>query len=190
MRRREPRQLRLSDILAFVAAIAVGLASTRIGSRHLVEETDQSRYTFRIDQFLCFATPVLLSLTIAIFGLSLRRPRPPLRRLVCEPGFAAVGAVILVLLISGGRQLIEALVQDLDETSVFFYLAATYLMPADVGLGVSIAWVPLAIGRWRPNRSWTDRSGRAIGFLWIVFLLVHFAGIIIGRISDSSRRLM
>jgi hypothetical protein len=179
----------LSDVLVLIAAIAVGLASTRIGLRHLAEGTDQKRYAFRIDQFFCFATPVLLSLSLAIFGLSLRRPRPPLVRLVREPGFAAIGAVTSVFLISGVRQLIEALVQDYDETSVFFYLAAIGRMPADVGLGVCVAWVPLAIGRWRPNRSWTDRFGRAIGFLWIVFLLLHLTGIVITRISDSWHRL-
>jgi hypothetical protein len=42
------------------------------------------------------------------------------------------------------------------------------LWTSRVGIAVAAAWLTLALnGRWCPERSWIDRSGRVLGVLWI-----------------------
>jgi len=54
------------------------------------------------------------------------------------------------------------------------FLLAALEMPRVAGLVVGGAWLALAMaGRWRPERSWVDRLGRAIGVFWIASA-VHF----------------
>ncbi len=53
-------------------------------------------------------------------------------------------------------------------------LHAALAMPRFAGFVVGGAWLALAMaGRWRPERSWVDRLGRAIGVFWIA-AAVHF----------------
>ncbi len=47
-------------------------------------------------------------------------------------------------------------------------------MPRHAGLMVAGAWLALILaGTWRPERSWLDRAGRALGWFWIL-AAVHF----------------
>jgi hypothetical protein len=46
-----------------------------------------------------------------------------------------------------------------------------FAAPGEIGLAVAVAWLMLGIGgRWRPERSWVDRSGRALGALWLMMV--------------------
>jgi hypothetical protein len=37
------------------------------------------------------------------------------------------------------------------------------------GFGVVVAWITLVlVGRWRPEPTWLDRLGRAVGIVWIL----------------------
>ena len=43
-------------------------------------------------------------------------------------------------------------------------------------LPVATAWMALALGRrWRPEPSWVDRTGRALGFAWIGLMFARGA---------------
>jgi len=54
------------------------------------------------------------------------------------------------------------------------FLNTALRMPRLAGFVVSGAWIALALARrWRPERSWVDRLGRAIGVFWIAAAL-HF----------------
>jgi magnesium-transporting ATPase (P-type) len=54
------------------------------------------------------------------------------------------------------------------------FLNTALRMPRWTGFVIAGAWLALAVmGRWRPERSWIDRFGRAIGIFWIVAAL-HF----------------
>jgi hypothetical protein len=45
----------------------------------------------------------------------------------------------------------------------------------EAGFAVAGAWLALALGgRWRPEPSWIDRLGRAVGWLWIAALMVNW----------------
>jgi len=42
---------------------------------------------------------------------------------------------------------------------------------AMIGVAVASSWVLLLVSRqWRPERSWIDRAGRALGWFWIAIL--------------------
>ena len=53
-------------------------------------------------------------------------------------------------------------------------VVASFGTPA--GYAVAATWVVLAAsGRWRPEKSWVDRLGRALGLAWIcITALVSF----------------
>jgi hypothetical protein len=54
------------------------------------------------------------------------------------------------------------------------FLNTALQMPRATGFVVAGAWIALALaGRWRPERSWIDRLGRAIGVFWIA-AAIHF----------------
>ncbi len=113
----------------------------------------------------------LLALTLGFLPLRLRRPRPPLRRLMCQPGMAACCAVAVVTLV--------------DATSWAIYWAKLDPQNADAmlarywrghshhpGIAVAATWLGLLLSRrWRPEPGWVDRSGRLIGVLWLLTLL-------------------
>jgi hypothetical protein len=110
---------------------------------------------------------LLFFLLPAFLILRLKRPRPPLQSLIRQPGFAACGAVIAV---------------------VIAFLLLALLIPSGVaGEGVeigsqvlSIAAVPfawstlIATHRWNPEPSWIDRMGRVLGVLWMICVPAHF----------------
>ena len=40
-----------------------------------------------------------------------------------------------------------------------------------IGAAVASSWMLLLVsGQWRPERSWVDRAGRALGWFWIAAL--------------------
>jgi hypothetical protein len=119
----------------------------------------------------------LMLLTYLILGLRLRRPRPTLRRLTCQPG--AVAAFAMVFLGLGcfvNNRITENTVgfyQPMQgrvtfEHWIYFFFKSG--LSAASGYVVAIVWSLLVIGgRWRPEPGWIDRSGRVLGWCWIVW---------------------
>ena len=108
------RWLRLSDAVILIAATAVGFALVRPALSVL--KADPVRLMggaaeYAIFYGLLYGTPVLVACSLALVGLSMRRPRPPLRRLAWSPGFvvnaAAVLGVFVLLLHYLGQTLID-----------------------------------------------------------------------------------
>lgn len=88
--------------------------------------------------------------------MRLRRPRPPLRGLAGQPGFAACVAVCSALVVAAGLAL------------YWIDLLSPPALMALPGLAVAFAWLALALaGRWRPEPGWIDPAGRGVGWLWI-----------------------
>lgn len=96
------RRFQILDGIIITAAMAVTLAL-------LSQAPDWSHHVFRNGGFGGYygtpygiwfavrATLVLIPWSVAIFLIGLRRPRPPLRRVVLQPGMAASTAVTLWL---------------------------------------------------------------------------------------------
>jgi len=114
---------------------------------------------------LVAVVPVLATWTLALAALQLRQPRPRLRRLTRQPGFVACVTASAALAVCGlsvlpplaaGNQFIQ------------FRLLRLSSYSAEVSFAVAGAWLALALGgRWRPEPTWPDRLGRALGASWI-----------------------
>ena len=89
----------------------------------------------------------------------LRRPRPTFRRLAFQPGFVSLWLTAIIGLI------------DVDLT---FYEFVAFPPPVEMvlpGAAVLASWSILAaLGRWHPEASWIDRSGRLVGAFWLAMI--------------------
>jgi hypothetical protein len=96
------------------------------------------------------ALAFLFSYTFILLALRLLSPRPPAAELARQPGLWACAAAVL------GAALMIAL---------------GYYQPVVLPASVALTWVGLALsGRWRSERSWIDRLGRAVGACWVAML--------------------
>jgi len=116
-------------------------------------------------------TYFLLAWTLAFIPLRLRRPRPPLRRLMGQPGMAACCAVAIVTAIDATSWTIYGMQIDPQHARE---MLARYWRGASQhpGPAVAVTWLGLALSRrWRPEPGWIDRLGRVVGVLWLLTLL-------------------
>ncbi len=55
-----------------------------------------------------------------------------------------------------------------------WYQASLWQIHSLLGAAVAGAWTVMALGRtWRIERGWIDRSGIALGLLWVITLLAY-----------------
>jgi hypothetical protein len=188
------RGFRLSDAMILLAGVAVALSA---GSHLLVLPADMlarlSREALAHREDLIAHWPVfwsathdslrntlwygfqvaetfLFSMTPAFFILRLRRPRPPLRVLLRQPGTVAAIAMIFGLFWGTGCPL--ALFPDQVDSMTAASVA--------IGGAVAAGWGILALSRrWQAERGWVDRLGRILGCMSIGTALL---GLMIHRI--------
>ena len=110
----------------------------------------------------------LTALSVACVAIRLRPPRPPLRRLARQPGFAALFAMAVAMPTIW-------LAGHLPMASGIGWIRPDLLaLVAMHGVGFAVLWSWLTlylIGCWRPSRDWSDRIGRAAGVVAIACLL-------------------
>jgi hypothetical protein len=173
----QPRSRRfgLGDAMILIVALALGLAlagpafmiiadgirsAPRNHFRTLAGAVQLGRFlNIIVLNFLFFFIPACLI-------LRLRRPRPPLRTLIHQPGFAACAAPVAVVLAYLPLALFapSGLAGQVTEIGVQALPVAA----------VPLAWLSLiATRRWDPEPSWIDRLGRILGVLWTVSLPAH-----------------
>jgi hypothetical protein len=173
------RRFNLADGLIVTAAAATTLALLR-------DAPDWSHHVFTGGNFGGYLNPplalrlaaraiyVLPPWTVAIFLLGLRQPRPPLRRLILQPGMAACGAVVLWL---GFKTLllVTMMVGEPQKwTLVTYYVGDGVALVSWAAPTVAGAWLVLAIaGRWRLARGWIERCGRALGVSWLALEVLN-----------------
>jgi hypothetical protein len=178
--RAELRRANIGDAMIVMVAFAVGLAGSfralsdiREWSALITPMADRSVWMawwteiarrqglrFQVVQgcvqlLYCFIVPITPALLVA----RLRRPRPPVRRLACQPGFAASLALCLVVVIA---------MIDVDLT--FFDVGSfpPLLMMVLPGAAVLASWsILVATGRWHLEPSWVDRAGCLVGAFWL-----------------------
>jgi hypothetical protein len=198
MRTSQNRRCTLLDVMALVAATAIGLSLTRTYSLEALNNNLEHypfipRILLTIWEAILAVLPVPAMWSIALFGLRLRRPHPPLRWLVRQPGFVAAGAVTLVgaIRLAGFLALIARTlgnhVYTLGALFDAFAMTVSYRGPVNVATvyntayfassafgtstAVATAWLLLAVsGRWRSEPVWLDRLGRGLGTFWIVII--------------------
>jgi hypothetical protein len=193
------RRFRIFDAMMLIGATALGCGAIEWVSRETVGTLSLWGFCAEVWKFLhqplgkigiwpviyacaMFAvliSPIAATSTIALIPIRLIGPRPRWRRLACQPGVTsawAAGTAMtgITILISG-----IALVCGF-EVSSRWVLEIYFFSPMFIGLAVLASWMTLALGRrWRAERSWVDRFGRAAGFYWIMTgLLAIFAVVI------------
>jgi hypothetical protein len=186
---RQPRRFTLADAMALVAAVALGLALSRVWTR-LAEERLMSYsrlladtgpllwltpFTFRAVQYW----PVVAALSPTLLALRTRRPRPGRHRLFAPPGAIACAAATIAIALESLLNALAILWNSFYSVASINVLNLTMatvgaLSSTTVGIAVAAAWGATALaGRWRPERTWIDRVGRVVGFLWLALIPIR-----------------
>lgn len=199
------RRFTLMDAISLVAATAFGLVGLRASAGSLSELGEELResissfgspangwaiWSWVIYSGYGFFTTALFPFcwawTLAVLILRLRRPRPQLRNLACQPGaMACIAAAItlapalvgLLFLLLGGADSAHRV--DYDAPGFQRGLAVFFiLLPALSGFSVLGAWTTLFLsGQYRAEPTWTDRAGRVLGVYWIGTILLPLWGL-------------
>jgi hypothetical protein len=170
------RPLSLADAMIFVIALGLGLALARPAIL-LIADAVRSDPRWRFEtlpgavslgrmlnivllNFLFFLLPAFLI-------VRLRRPRPTLRSLICQPGFVACAAPVAIVLMG----VLLVLIPLSGLAGQVIEIGAQVLLVVAAPLG----WILLiATRRWNPEPSWIDRLGRILGVLGMVCTPAHF----------------
>jgi hypothetical protein len=195
------RPFTISDAMILVAATAIGIALMARFEEHSIlhglghyTAGDHTALTFQIKlniynmviaDILNFE-PLLESLTLAVLILRLRRPRPSLRRLARQPGFAASFVVLFFLIfqvIEAGTEVAKRMIEgQFPCNREIFYgeflqnvIIQTFELDFYLGPAVAVMWALMALGRtFRREAGWIDRLGRIMGSLWIAAMILRF----------------
>jgi hypothetical protein len=185
------RRFKLVDTMILVAATAIGCSwmpwishqtegevswSTFFEKVDLYRSSDQASWTpgevammlAVVGSYFAYLTaPLFMVWTLALIPIRVIGPRPRWRRLACQPGMMAACAAGLAVVFEGLMiALVMLIIPQLDRFQLLEL--TTPLTPLFVGLAVSTSWMTLLVGRrWRPEASWVDRLGRALGIGWI-----------------------
>ncbi len=174
-----PRKFGLFDAMILVAATALGALSLRLFEVHGLELLTLYHgfypgyeATAYLGIALRFAGPWFAAFSVALLLIRLRGSRRRLARLMRQPGTTACVAATAILALEATLAAIDIAIMGVPPgEDVHFKLLPMCVMAP--GAGVLAVWLVQALGRrWRPERSWIDRSGRALGTCWIVVLLV------------------
>jgi hypothetical protein len=148
-----------------VAAVAAGLALARTTvDRVFWITTGPVRFDRPFSSFL-------MVLTLAYMGLRLRRRRPGLRRLMRQPGMTACCAALIALGIDQLTWLLYCVSRG--DSARRLQLRVWGLNFDHMACAVAAVWLAMLFRRrWRPEPGWIDRTGRVIGCLWLLKLLL------------------
>ncbi len=204
------RRFTLLDAIILIAAVAVGIGWTKGGWERLYPQYD-TNITYLNDYYkrlftspatpgtppvppswwspvkraaesVQVAAPMVASLSMAVLLLRFRRPRPPMRTVVRQPGSAAMIATAAGLIVMGIEFVSNAVGwyafrgESPWRKHGIAYDAIDDLARATPRIAVAViaAWGLLRFGRLaRPERSWLDRSGMLLGLLWIAMMIAQ-----------------
>jgi hypothetical protein len=189
---RKPRHFQLSDALILTAATAVGIVDTRdlwdVLPNPVLWKLDQGwsvSATFdRLTIIAAVLLPLLAAWTVGVLLARLVPPRPSRRRVALQPGASACGAALLVLIVDTVSQAASLARFEWADGQLgltwktvgflsWIHTRVLLTVAYPTSLAVLGAWGVLVLsGRARPEPSWVDRTGRALGVCWIVVAIV------------------
>jgi hypothetical protein len=185
------RKFTLIDAMVLIAATAVALLSVR---HHLRSDdlrlpmpgawsTHPLAFILYCETVITISTPFVIAFAVALVVLSLRNPRPRIRRVFRHPGVTACIAICCVSIftllscwvlpiccvypVSGQRFSIASFSSALIDV-------CSVQLPMMIGGAVGSVWIILWLGRaWRTEPSWMDRTGKAVGVAGLIGGIVH-----------------
>ena len=172
----KPRSLSLADAMILIIALGLGLALTR-PAMLLIADAILSDPQWRFQSF-AGAVSLLRMLNVVLLNflffflpayliIRLRRPRPGLRSMICQPGFAACAAPVVIVLATLPVALIPIPWLPVPVIEVGGQILLVVTAP--------LAWIFLiATRRWNPEPSWIDRLGCILGVLAMICTPLHF----------------
>jgi hypothetical protein len=176
------RPFTLGDAMILIVALGLGLALARPAILEIAKALNSvSRNNFRL---LIGAVPLARMLNIvlldflfvllpALMILRLRRPRPPLRSILTQPGVTACAMPVAMFFVI----LPFSLLAGSGIGGEALEMAMQVLLIA----AAPLAWICLLVTRrWNSEPSWIDRAGRTMGVLQMVcvpahFILIHYS---------------
>ena len=188
------RRFAMADLMILVAGVAAAITWTGALFRNSFESmldtdfTQDNLWMVLLPNLIRLTFPALASISLALLACQLRPPRPQLRRLARQPGPVALACVAMTyaanaVLLAAAMALKPALVWAWPPAQPTAFGATIItggstilesLTNAEPGLPILACWLlMLAAGRWRPGLTWIDRSGRALGLLWVVAYLFY-----------------
>jgi hypothetical protein len=189
MAKTQRRRITLFDLMVLTAATAVGLGPIQYGwlrraagawiAAVPIVPGQRSGYPSKtwmlpVAERAAPLLPCLAAWTAAFLVTRLHGHRPRRRRLVMQPGSVAAVAALFSLAVESilifGSAKIDGRFTWASPARVGEFVAnAIVLLAHHAGWAVIVSWLTLVlIGRWRPEPSWIDRWGRALGCAWIV----------------------
>jgi hypothetical protein len=186
------RKLTLLDAMVMVAAAAISIYLSKLHHEDLI---GANAYEWRGNLarwsgpwLLAYAGWVkgwtvcwLVPLSWAFLVIRLRQPRPRLRRLLEQPGMAALTLAGLLMALIGalyvGRRIL------LPRSPTYWYVGYRLNgLTEQGGLTVASAWILLALSRrCRPEPGWIDWLGTLLGTCWVASWLSSFIPMILER---------
>jgi hypothetical protein len=199
------RKFHLSDAAILIAATAVGLAIVRYylatpnvlirvtGPKNVITMTPSLVDRGRRDA-AAIAAILLAAWSIALVGIGLRTPRPPLKELkelMERPGSGACFNILVIIVTVVLITYLGALLQgnmpfiyddrDFGGTKMVFARLdpfANQLLPILTFLGgpqVALIWIIAVVRRrWHGPCDWIEQGGRILGVGWILVSIASF----------------
>lgn len=160
------RKPNLLDAMILIAAGAVGLGLGRaaiIDGRPRRALPPSFRFMQALQDLHAGAVACVLTLSIALVVIRLRRPRPPILALLKQPGWmGCVGSTVMTLA-TGICWVWSPGVPRLSDYLFFLSTMGAW--------GVILGWMSLILAwSWRPEPGWIDRAGRVLSLCWIALV--------------------
>lgn len=166
------RPFTIADGMILVVATASGLALARAGPTEWMNWAGTGWFG-KVRRLLHGqATLFAAMMSLGLIAVRLRRPRPRLIRVMRQPGMAASCAAAVALIVTAWAWTWFDVITSGGWSAKESIARYSRIHGAKFGPAVAAAWLGLLIaGRWRPERSWIDRAGIALGLFWLVSLL-------------------
>ena len=177
------RRFRLSDGIICIAGLAIGIWVSDINLIPWIKvflsipaefwRDNPVSLAWHWGSLILYHTQAMVAvLSLVLLLLRILKPRPSLRRLTRQPGFAASLAASLAICIGGALSYATTKATFTPGHEAQGYVWVAFLPHgSEPGIAVAACWgLLVAGGRWRFERTWIDRVGCLLGIYWLVMI--------------------
>jgi hypothetical protein len=184
MRSSTPRRFTVLDAMVLIAATGIALVPIRLylwENWHFPENWSASEIMLMGLEANLILIPPALALTLALWLLRLKQPRPRLRHVFRQPGLAACTTTLVFTIANLLSFFIHITINNtfpsFDSDDLLLWMRIGMVPIFLSGGAVAAVWIVLWLSEsWRAEPSWIDRAGRVLGVYWVL-LSVFFGWI-------------